>query len=165
MVAVAVLGGDAPLYYGVVPHLPTGRLRSDLRELIDRTLRYLARPAIQAALPALMSEIATNDKVREHFERREEEWIATIRLVLERAVESGEAPPQALGTRPRPGRLRLQPPVLPRPGQGRSPGRRHREPPGRRAPLRVSALPAALLPDRPSLRQLARHERQDRCHG
>lgn len=39
----------------------------------------------------------TNDKVREYFERREEEWIATIRSVLERAVESGEAPSQALG--------------------------------------------------------------------
>jgi hypothetical protein len=60
-------------------------------------LAYLSDPAIQAALPALMSEISANDKVREHFERREEEWIATIRFVLERAVESGDAPERVLG--------------------------------------------------------------------
>ena len=102
MVAAAILGGDVPLFSdgrpsGHPPGLPTGRLRADLRELIDRNLRYLAAPANQAALPALMSEIQSNDKVREHFERREEEWIATIRSVLERAVESGDAPPRVLG--------------------------------------------------------------------
>ena len=97
MVAAAILGGDAPLYSESPPGLPTGRLRDDLRELIDRNLAYLSDPAIQAALPALMSEISANDKVREHFERREEEWIATIRSVLERAVESGDAPERVLG--------------------------------------------------------------------
>jgi AcrR family transcriptional regulator len=97
MVAAAVLDGDAPLYAGDDPHLPTGRLGSDLRELIDRTLQYLARPAIQAAFPALMGEIAVNAKVREIFERREEEWTATIRSVLEGAVESGDAPARVLG--------------------------------------------------------------------
>ena len=97
MVAAAILGGDAPLYAGSVPHLPTGQLGSDLRELIDRTMQYLARPAIQAAMPALMGEVATNDKVREIFERREEEWTATIRSVLEAAVASGDAPQSILG--------------------------------------------------------------------
>jgi AcrR family transcriptional regulator len=97
MVAAAILGGDAPLYSENPPGLPTGRLRDDLRELIDRNLKYLADPANQAALPALMSEIDANDRVREHFERREEEWIAAIRSVLERAVESGDAPKRVLG--------------------------------------------------------------------
>src|SRR5215469_6303184 len=97
MVAAAVLGGEAPLYAWEADVLPTGRLSHDVRELIDRTRRYLADPAIQAALPALMGEIDTNDKVREYFERREEEWIATIRAVLESAVQSGEAPEQVLG--------------------------------------------------------------------
>jgi AcrR family transcriptional regulator len=97
MVAAAILGGDVPLFSERPPALPTGRLHDDLRELIDRNLKYLADPANQAALPALMSEIDVNDKVREHFERREEEWIAAIRTVLERAVESGDAPPRVLG--------------------------------------------------------------------
>jgi AcrR family transcriptional regulator len=97
MIAAAVLGGEVPLFSESPPALPTGRLRDDLRELIERNLAYLADPAIQAALPALMSEIDSNDKVREYFERREEEWIATIRAVLERCVESGEAPGRVLG--------------------------------------------------------------------
>jgi AcrR family transcriptional regulator len=97
MVAAAVLGGDAPLYSEKSPSLPTGRLRDDLRELIGLTLGFLSDPASQAALPALMGEIAVNDKVRECVERREEEWIAVLRSVLERAVESGEAPERVLG--------------------------------------------------------------------
>src|SRR5215475_3198305 len=35
MVAAAVLGGDAPADAGSNPGLPTGRLRDDLRQLID----------------------------------------------------------------------------------------------------------------------------------
>jgi hypothetical protein len=97
MVAAAILGGDAPLHSENAPSLPTGRLRSDLRELIDMNLQYLAEPANQAALPALLSEIRTNEKVRQRFARREEEWTATIRSVLARAVESGDAPQQVLG--------------------------------------------------------------------
>src|SRR5215475_6126119 len=50
MVAAAVLGGEAPLYAWEADVLPTGRLSHDVRELIDRTRRYLADPAIQAAL-------------------------------------------------------------------------------------------------------------------
>jgi len=97
MVAAAVLGGDAQLFSEDPPGLPTGRLGADLRELIGRIMRYLADPATQAALPALLGEIPVNDKVRAHFERREEEWIAAIRSVLEHAVESGEAPERVLG--------------------------------------------------------------------
>jgi AcrR family transcriptional regulator len=97
MVAAAVLGGDDPLYSEDAARLPTGRLRDDLRELIDQTMRYLADPATQAALPALLGEVPVNDKVRGHFQRREEEWITVIRSVLERAVDSGDAPRRVLG--------------------------------------------------------------------
>jgi AcrR family transcriptional regulator len=97
MVAAAVLGGDADLYSEDAVRAPTGRLDADVRELIGRTARYLADPATQAALPALMGEISLNENVRGYFERREEEWTAVIRSVLERAVESGDAPPRVLG--------------------------------------------------------------------
>ena len=97
MVAAAVLGGDEALYSENALRAPTGRLDADLRELIGRTMRYLADPATQAALPALMGEIPVNDKVRAYFERREEEWAAVVRSVLERAVESGDAPERVLG--------------------------------------------------------------------
>jgi AcrR family transcriptional regulator len=97
MVAAAILGGDDPLYSAGDPGPPSGRLRDDLRELIGRTLRYLADPATQAALPALLGEVPVNDKVRGHFQRREEEWIMLIRSVLERAVQSGDAPRRVLG--------------------------------------------------------------------
>jgi AcrR family transcriptional regulator len=97
MVAAAILGGTAPALYGGTPGAATGRLGSDLRALIGRVQRYVADPAIQAALPALLSEVAGNAGVRELFERREEEWTATIRAVLERAVDSGDAPARILG--------------------------------------------------------------------
>jgi AcrR family transcriptional regulator len=97
MVAAAILGGDTPLLYRGTPVMPTGRLGHDVRTLIIQVLAYVADPAIQAALPALLGEMAGNAKVRELFERREEEWTATIRFVLERAVESGDAPATVLG--------------------------------------------------------------------
>lgn len=97
MVAAAVLGGDVPLFSEDPPGLPTGRLGRDLRELIDQITRYLASPATQAALPALLGEIPVNDKVRERFERREKQWVAAVRSVLEHAVASGDAPERVLG--------------------------------------------------------------------
>jgi AcrR family transcriptional regulator len=97
MVAAAVLGGDVPLFSQHAPGLPTGRLGRDLRELIGQVMRYLANPATQAALPALLGEIPVNDKVRELFERREEEWVVAVRSVLERAVAEGDAPERVLG--------------------------------------------------------------------
>ena len=92
IIAAAVLGGDDPLYSDNAPKLPTGHLRSDLRELIERNLQFLADPAVRAALPALTSEIGTNDEVRERFQRRQDEWRAAINTVLEHAVKSGDAP-------------------------------------------------------------------------
>jgi AcrR family transcriptional regulator len=97
MVAAAILGGDARLYAELSPRLPTGRLAADVRAIIDRTMHYLADPATRAALPPLMGEMEVNDMVREYFRNREEEWVAVIRAVLERAVESGDAPDRVLG--------------------------------------------------------------------
>jgi AcrR family transcriptional regulator len=97
MVAAAIVGGDTPLFHRSAPGLPTGRLDHDVRALIGQVLNYVADPAIQAALPALLGEVASNARVREIFARREEEWTATIRLVLERAVEAGDAPARVLG--------------------------------------------------------------------
>src|SRR6516162_418313 len=57
MVAAAILGGDTELYSGASKKLPTGDLRADLRELINRNLAYLTEPATRAALPALLAEI------------------------------------------------------------------------------------------------------------
>ena len=80
------------LRHGVRFHSGRAMTAADVQYSLARSVL-----ANQAALPALMSEIDTNAKVREYFERREEEWIATIRAVLESAVQSGDAPEQALG--------------------------------------------------------------------
>lgn len=107
LVAAAILGGDDPLFAGEeAPIPPTGRLGPDLRQLVERTVRYLADPATRAALPALVSEIPTDDDVRGRFERRAEELTATIRSVLEHAVASGDAPERVLR------RSRLLPNIL-----------------------------------------------------
>jgi AcrR family transcriptional regulator len=97
LVAAAILGGDDPLFSDREPPMPpTGRLDRDLRQLVELSVRYLAEPATRAALPALVSEIPTDDDVRERFERRAREWTATLRSVLEDAVASGNAPERIL---------------------------------------------------------------------
>jgi AcrR family transcriptional regulator len=97
LVAAAILGGDDPLFSDrEVPIPPTGRLDRDLRQLVEISVRYLSEPATRAALPALVSEIATDDEVRERFERRAQEWTAMTRSVLEHAVASGDAPERIL---------------------------------------------------------------------
>jgi AcrR family transcriptional regulator len=95
MVAAAILGGDTELYSGASKKLPTGNLRADLHELINRNLAYLAEPATRAALPALLPEIEASERVFARFERRDQDYRAVIRAVLERAVESGDAPAHA----------------------------------------------------------------------
>jgi AcrR family transcriptional regulator len=97
MVAAAILGGDTELYSGASKKLPTGDLRADLRELIDRNLAYLTEPATRAALPALLSAIEASDRVRTLFARRDQDYRAVIRAVLQRAVDSGDAPAHAAG--------------------------------------------------------------------
>jgi AcrR family transcriptional regulator len=97
LVAAAILGGDEPLFAAEDPPLrPTGRLRRDLRRLVERSVRYLADPSTRAALPALVSEISSDDEVRERFARRGVDFTAAIRSVLERAVASGDAPKRVL---------------------------------------------------------------------
>jgi AcrR family transcriptional regulator len=97
LVAAAVLGGDDPLFADKeAPIPPTGRLDRDLRQLVELSVRYLAEPATRAALPALVSEIPTDDDVRERFERRTREWTATTQSVLEHAVASGNVPERIL---------------------------------------------------------------------
>jgi AcrR family transcriptional regulator len=95
LVAAAILGGDDPLF-SEAPIRPTGRLRIDLRQLVERIVTFLADPATRAAMPALVSEIATDDEVRERFERRTQEWTVAIRALLEHAVASGDAPERVL---------------------------------------------------------------------
>jgi AcrR family transcriptional regulator len=97
MVAAAILGGDTELYSGAPTKLPTGDLRADLRELIARNLAYLAEPATRAALPALLPEIEASERVSALFERRDQDYRSVIRAVLQRAVDSGDAPAHAAG--------------------------------------------------------------------
>ena len=95
MVADAVFGGDDPVSERG-GDFPTGRLEPDLRELIRRNLDYLSDPAVSSAMPALLTEVATNAKAQELMVSREREWEATINLLLKRAVDSGDAPKRAL---------------------------------------------------------------------
>ena len=97
MVAAAILGGDTELYSGASKKLPTGDLRADLRELIARNLTYLAEPATRAALPALLPEIDASERVSALVERRDQDYREVIRAVLQRAIESGDAPAHAAG--------------------------------------------------------------------
>jgi AcrR family transcriptional regulator len=96
MVAAAILGGDTELYSNVRTKLPTGDLRADLNELIERNLTYLAEPATRAALPALQAEMAANEKVLALFERRDRDYRNVIRAVLQSAIEVGDAPAGAV---------------------------------------------------------------------
>jgi AcrR family transcriptional regulator len=97
LVAAAVLGGDAPLFVNdEVPVELSGRLHHDLRQLVAANLRFLADPATRAALPALVNEIPIDSEVRERFERRTQEWSATVQSVLEHAVAAGNAPERVL---------------------------------------------------------------------
>jgi hypothetical protein len=97
MVAAAILGGDTELYSGASKKLPTGDLRADLRELVNRNLAYLAEPATRAALPALLPEIEASDRVFARFERRDQDYRDVIRAVLQGAIDSGDAPAHAAG--------------------------------------------------------------------
>ena len=97
MVAAAVLRGDIELYSGACKPLPTGDLRADLRELIARNLAYLAEPATRAALPALLPEMAANERVFALFEQRDRDFRAVIRAVLQRAADSGDTSAHVAG--------------------------------------------------------------------
>lgn len=95
LVAAAVLGGDEPTILGD-NRRPTGDLRADLRRLVESSVRYVGDPAIRAAMPALLSELRTNERVAQRILRRQQELAATIQSVLEAAVHSGDAPERVL---------------------------------------------------------------------
>jgi len=95
LVAAAVLGGDEATVLGD-DRRPTGDLRADLRRLVEGSVRYLGDPAIRAAMPALLSELRTNERVAQRIHRRQQELAATIQSVLKAAVRSGGAPERVL---------------------------------------------------------------------
>jgi AcrR family transcriptional regulator len=95
LVAAAVLRVDVPIFSGEDrPDVPTGNLRPDIRQLVAVNLRFVADPAVHAALPALWSAMLTNREVADLFARREQEWIHAVSEVLAAAVASGDAPPR-----------------------------------------------------------------------
>ncbi len=93
LVAAAIVGGDEP---GEGLPRATGKLRADLRALIEGSLQYLSEPATRAAMPALMAEMRTNERVAARLHRRREELGATVQSMLERAVDAGDAPENVL---------------------------------------------------------------------
>jgi AcrR family transcriptional regulator len=100
LVAAAVLGGDEAKVLGDDrAQRPTGDLRADLRRLVEGSVRYLGDPAIRAAMPALLSDMRTNERVAQRIHRRQQELAATIQSVLQAAVRSGGAPERVLRRR------------------------------------------------------------------
>jgi AcrR family transcriptional regulator len=93
LVAAAIVGGDEP---GAGLPSATGRLRADLRALIEGSLHYLADPATRAAMPALMAEMRTNEQVAGRLHRRQDEYRATVQSILKSAVNAGDAPEHVL---------------------------------------------------------------------
>jgi len=89
LVTAAIAGGDDPR-----TNLPaaTGRLRDDVRALVEVSLEYLGRPATRTAMPALMAEMRTNQQVALRLQRRQKDLRAAVQHMLECAVESGDAP-------------------------------------------------------------------------
>ena len=49
-------------------------------------------------MPALMSEMRTNEQLASRLHRRQEEFRASVRSVLQAAVEAGDAPAHVLQT-------------------------------------------------------------------
>ena len=97
LVAAAVLGGDeATVLADDGVQRPTGDLRADLRRLVEGSVRYLGNPAIRAAMPVLLSELRTNERVAQRIHRRQQELAAAIQSVVQAAVASGGAPERVL---------------------------------------------------------------------
>lgn len=93
LVTAAIAGGDEP---GAALAVVTGRLRVDLRAIVEASLRYLGEPATRAAMPALIAEMRTNKQVAGRLHRRQDELRTTLRSVLEAAVDAGDAPKRVL---------------------------------------------------------------------
>jgi hypothetical protein len=95
LVTAAISGGDDPKI--AVPGA-TGFLRADLFALVENNLRYLSEPATRAAMPALMAEMRTNERVATRLHRRQEGLRAALQTILETAVASGDVPEHVLRT-------------------------------------------------------------------
>ena len=93
LVTAAIVGDDDP---GPDLAAATGRLRVDIRALVEGSLRYLGDPAIRSAMPALMAEMSTNERVADRLHRRQEQLRATVHSILEAAVDAGDAPRSVL---------------------------------------------------------------------
>jgi AcrR family transcriptional regulator len=96
LVAAAIAGGDES---AVGTTRVTGRLRADLRTVVETSLRFLDEPATRAAMPALIAEMRTNEQVAKRLHRRQEELRAGVQSILVAAVESGDAPAHILRSR------------------------------------------------------------------
>jgi AcrR family transcriptional regulator len=97
LATAAILRDDQPFWRDDgAPWVPTGHLRQDLRRTIANINRFLADPAVRAALPIAWSEVHNDPGVRDRLQRRREQWSRFVQGVLEAAVLSGDAPPRVL---------------------------------------------------------------------
>jgi hypothetical protein len=58
--------------------------------------RFLADPAVRAALPIVWSEVHNDPEVHDRLQRRRSQWSTFVSGVLEAAVLSGDAPARVL---------------------------------------------------------------------
>jgi AcrR family transcriptional regulator len=93
LVTAAISGGDESRT--ALPSA-TGRLRADLFALVESSLKYLSEPATRAAMPALMAEMRTNERVAARLHRRQEDLRESVQTILETAVAAGDAPEHVL---------------------------------------------------------------------
>jgi len=97
LVTAAILRDDQPIRADdSAPSVPTGQLRQDLQRMVAIINRFLADPAVRAALPIALSEVHNDAGVRDRLDRRREQWSRLVYRVLEAAVLSGDAPPRVL---------------------------------------------------------------------
>jgi AcrR family transcriptional regulator len=97
LVTAAILRDDQPL--GTEDRArwrPTGQLQQDIRQMVVNINRFLADPAVRAALPVAWSEVHNDPGVHERLERRRAQWSRFVSGVLEAAVISGNAPARVL---------------------------------------------------------------------
>lgn len=93
LVTAAISGGDESR--ASLPNA-TGNLRADLFGLVENSLKYLSEPAVRAAMPALMAEMRTNERVAARLHRRQEDLREAVQTILETAVAAGDAPEHVL---------------------------------------------------------------------
>jgi AcrR family transcriptional regulator len=95
LVTAAIVGDDDP---GPDLVRATGKLRVDLRALVEGSLLYLGDGATRAAMPALMAEMGANEEVADRLHRRQEQLRDGVHAILQAAVDAGDAPRHVLKT-------------------------------------------------------------------